>query len=129
MKNTTKKFSLPTPEEQAILKKADVYLENFEIITKVDNGFYLLYPKILRDKNRKKLKFDDKENMDIVNQAIAIRQKHGILTKIATRTIFCLGKLDYHEHPSKTVRFLNFFKKYLKIFRKNSHSPITSQKR
>lgn len=117
-------FTLPTPEEQVILKKADEYLENFEIITKVDNGFYLLYPKILRDKNRKKLKFNDKENMDIVNQAIAIRQKHGILTKIATRTIFCLGKLDYHEHPSKTVRFLNFFKKFTKSLTQKIVSPI-----
>ena len=123
-----KVFTLPTPEEQAILKKANAYLDNFEIITKADNGFFFLRPKRTRDENRKKPKLFDKENMDIVNQAIAIKQQYGILTKIATKTIFSLGKLDYHKHPSKTVRFLNFLKKYLKIFHKNCLSPITNQK-
>ena len=32
-----KVFTLPTPEEQAILKKANAYLDKFEIITKSDN--------------------------------------------------------------------------------------------
>lgn len=114
MKNTTKKFILPTPEEQTILKKANVYLDNFEIITKADNGFFLLYQKRLRDENRKKPKLFDMENIDIVNQAIAIKQKYGMLTKIATKTIFSLRKLDYHKHPSKTVRFLNFLRKLTK---------------
>lgn len=117
-------FTLPTPEEQAILKKANAYLDNFEIITKADNGLFLLRPKRTRDENRKKPKLFDKENMDIVNQAIAIKQQYGMLTKIATKTIFSLGKLDYHEHPSKTVRFLNFLKKFTKSLTQKIASPI-----
>lgn len=124
MKNPTKKFTLPTPEEQTILKKANVYLDNFEIITKADNGFFLLYPKRLRDEIRKKPKLFDMENMDIVNQAIAIKQKYGMLTKIATKTIFSLGKLDYHKPLSKTVRFLNFLKKFTKSLSQKIVSPI-----
>lgn len=117
-------FTLPTPEEQAILKKANEYLENFEIITKADNGFFLLRRKRMQDENRKKPKLFDKENMDIVNQAIAIKQKYGMLTKIATKTIFSFRKFDYHEHPSKTVRFLNFFKKFTKSLTQKIVSPI-----